>query len=1139
VRYRILGSLQVVHGETVVDIGPPKQRVVLAALLLGAGRVVSVDRLIESVWEKDAPAGATANVQVYVSNLRRALRGAGASVASPIVRQPPGYFLDVGSDDLDVTVFTRHCVAAAKAVEDCRWQEALDAADEALSLWRGPFLDDVGDEPWVLADAARADELRRNCRDSRITALLALGRVGPALTEASILREADPLSDRGCWLQMVALFRGGRAPEALDTYSRHAKLLDDELGMEPGTELRDLQLAVLRQAPELAAWPRPPTWSGAPEVATPAPAPAPEEPVRMSPLRGVLVGRTRELALVEGVLTDLSNDAVRWLVLAGPPGIGKTRFAEEVAAKVTAKVDDTVWVGCPDERATPAWWTIRHIVRALGAEPDDVLDVTREADADTARFLVYERVERLLEALQDPRVIVIDDVQWADPASAGCLAYLAGCLRNRPLVVVVTLRDGVHSPDIAKLLATVARGERNRHISLSPLSTADVAVLARAVADDAVSDAEASALAERTGGNPFFVSEYARLPSVERRRREIPSGIKAVLGRREAGVGASVLNILRTAAVVADVIDTEAITLLSKLTGADLDALSDSLDSAADERLIVGSYTGDGYVFAHGLLREHLISGIPAIRRQRLHAEIAELLIGSDIDGAQTRRAQHLIAAQPLVQSATVVAACRMAAEQAAQQWSSDVAAQWWRAALDAYDRQPASARDDVERDELVISMLDAYARAGRGQLVLDAVQDYLREALRAGRAGTVGRLAGALLRTSGSWPWLAVAQDPGELLILLERAAGLADTDRVAGARVLAALAVGRSYDPDPGVATGLLDRATELAADSEAEADVLIGKLTAYVGQAAASQEVVQCAERLMSLTHSRSRENSVIAHAVASVAALNLADVAGSEAHVRAAIDASEELQLPLLRAQARWMEANLAVWRGDFPSAERHLQIAARIYEHTEQYRAGVGRGAALHLLRERGAPLTVPPDIEGSNWGPGLAELVHTVLLTLQDGPEAENDTRKHLAQWRDQDADTPEVWYTLGRLTLLSHLAADHDLSEFAAPLLEKLAPFEDRIALLGQAGLAGPVALAMARLHAALGDRDRARPLFAKAQCVTRRNGGKPWALRCALFECELEESPASRRRRARDIVDAAEELGLQGVARRASALL
>jgi hypothetical protein len=162
-----------------------------------------------------------------------------------------------------------------------------------------------------------------------------------------------------------------------------------------------------------------------------------------------------------------------------------------------------------------------------------------------------------------------------------------------------------------------------------------------------------------------------------------------------------------------------------------------------------------------------------------------------------------------------------------------------------------------------------------------------------------------------------------------------------------------------------------------------------------------------------------------------------------------------------------------------------------------------------------------------------------VLLTLQDGPEAENDTRKHLAQWRDQDADTPEVWYTLGRLTLLSHLAADHDLSEFAAPLLEKLAPFEDRIALLGQAGLAGPVALAMARLHAALGDRDRARPLFAKAQCVTRRNGGKPWALRCALFECELEESPASRRRRARDIVDAAEELGLQGVARRASALL
>jgi DNA-binding SARP family transcriptional activator/DNA polymerase III delta prime subunit len=1140
VRYRILGPLHVMHDGAPVDIGPPKQRAVLAALLLAAGRVVSVDRLVESVWGDDALASANANLQVYISNLRRALRFAGAAqLPSPITRQPPGYFLSLDTEDVDLAVFTKRCADAAGAIEAIQWHEALEAADEALGLWRGPLLEDMSDEPWVLADAARAEELRTDCRDSRIAALLALGRVAPALAEVSLLRAADPLSDRGCWLHMVALFRAGRASDALDAYTRHARTLDAELGLEPGAELRDLQLAVLRQAPELTAWPRPPEWTGGAVIVTPAASPAPQPATVALPPRGVLIGRERELSVVSDVLAAVRTGAVRWLILTGPPGIGKTRLAEEVAARVVADGGEVAWVACPDELTTPAWWCVRQLVRALGDEPGDVFDVAGEADADTARFVVYERIQKLLQAPRRLRAVVVDDAQWSDQASANCLTYLAGALRDGPLVFVVTLREGEQPVEVAKLVSTVARGGRNHQLSVNPLSTADVAALARAIADDPVTDGETATLAARTGGNPFFVSEYARLPHAERLRGELPSGVKAVLDRRLAALAAPVLKTVRAAAVLGDVIDGLTMELLASSMDTDIDTLADHFDAASDARIFVSSHATGGYGFAHGLLREHLVAGMPAMRRRRLHIKLAELLAESDDDESETRRARHLLAAQPLVAASMVIEACRVAAEQAARRWNWETAAQWWRSALGAYDRQPASARDDAERDELVVSMLEAYTRAGQGQAVLDATQHHLADALRVGRTATVGRLAGALLRTSGSWPWLAQGQDSGELLNLLDQAAQVADADPVAGARVAAALAVARCYDPDPGVSARLLQRADELAADSDAVADVLMGKLITYSGVATASREIIAWTTQLTSLTHRTAREDTVTARLVASMALMNLGDVADCEAQLDAAIAVSEELRLPLLRAQLRWMEANLAVWHGDLPAAERHLGIAARTYEQTELYRAGVAKGATLNVLRERGVTFTAAaPDTAGNNWGSDIAALVATVLLSMREGPQTADDARAHLAQWRDAPEHRRHVWFTLGRLALLAHLAADHGASEFVEPLLVELAPFEDGIAMIGLTGLAGPVALAMARLHCVGGDRDRARQLLAKAEALAIRTDGAPSALRCALLACELEDPSPQRSVRARQVADAAEHLGMVGVAKRAAAL-
>jgi DNA-binding SARP family transcriptional activator len=1125
VRYRLLGPLQVVLGDTAVDIGPPKQRAVLGVLLIAQGRVVSTDRLIDAVWGDDAPGSAMASLQAYISNLRKALRPGGGA-ASPIVRQAPGYYLD--AEDTDLGAFVECCAISRTAVEAGDWRAALAAAEDALALWRGPLLADLRDEAWVRDEAARVDDLRTECLEHRVTALLALGRAADAVSQAAQLRHADPLRDRGAWLQMLALYRSGRTAEALEVFGSHAQLLDDELGLEPGAELRELQTSILRQAPELAAWPRSPEWTGAGSV--PAPTVQPAELLEAPPTG--LIGRTRELSTVTRLLDDVDAGATRWLVLTGPPGIGKTRLAEEAAARGAQRGGRVLWVGCPDERGTPAWWPMRQLVRALGADADQVLQVPAEVDSDTARFHVYERIQTLLEGVsrERPLVVVIDDAQWADPTSASCLAYIAGAVRDHPIFVVVTVRDAEHGPELSRFLATAARGDGNRHLEVPALSRDEVRALANQVAEDVLTDAETAVLADRTAGNPFFVSEYARLPPTERAGTEIPGAIRSVLDRRLAGLDPAVLQMLRAAAVIGDVVE---FAVLAATTRLDFDTLADYLDEAADERIVVAAHDGDGYAFAHGLLRTQLLADIPALRRQRLHAKVAEVLQDGAVDDVLTRRAQHLVAALPLVDPADVVHACRLAAEQATQRWSSETAARWWQAALDAYDLLPTAARNDADRDALTVAMLGALARAGRGQTVLETVQQHILDALRTGRTATAGRLASALLRVSGGWPWLAPGVDPGPLLTVLSQAAELAAGDPAAEARIRAALAVGHCYHPDASIASAQLALSRELAqatGDPDIIADSLMGLLITYSGVARLSAQTLFWVEELITLDHNEIREDTVIAHSVATMAAMNLGDVDGAVAHLRAGIDGSEELQLPVLRAQLRWTEATIALWRGDFAETERHHAIAASVHEQTELYEAGSGMLAAASLIREKGR---IPEsgllshDVPETG-GDGMVGVVQVALETVRDGDRAfaESLLRRGLS------VPPTHNWMSLGTYVLLAHLCVNHALTDFVPTLLEALEPFGERIAVIGQVGMAGPVALATARLHALQGDVGAARADLAVAVGIAERTGGVPTLIRCRLLDLELDSTGTDVEARAQQLERDARRLGMLGVA-------
>ncbi|WP_433604680.1 BTAD domain-containing putative transcriptional regulator [Prescottella agglutinans] len=1136
--YRVLGPLEVARtdsGDEIVDLGPRKQRAVLAVLLLGRGRVVSTARLVDALWGDEAPASAMASIQAYISNLRRVLR-VETRATSPIVRQPPGYVLDVSADEVDLVTFLDDAEDARRLAEDGSWEPALKTADRALALVRGPLLEDLAEEPWVQMEATGFDEVRIECRETRITALLALGRVQPALVEAAQLCSEFPYRDRTCWLRMLALHRAGRSSEALEWFRSHVDRLDAELGLEPGTELRALQSAILRHDPGLAAWPRTPGWTGAEQVPLPvsqsvnADAPAAGDAVGKVETGRVFVGRRGETRMIERMLDDVLVGSTRWLALTGPAGIGKTRVAEECAARTVAAGGTAVWARCPEDDGAPAWCPIRRMVRELGGDADIVLVPPTGVDPDEARFAVYDRVLEVVEAAaaDTPALtVVVDDIQWADPTSLRCLAYLVGALRDSPVWFVLTGRDTGIGAAVGTLVDAVLRGEGNRQIAVSPLSPADVEELACHVAGERIGPDEARILTDRTGGNPLFVSEYARLPRDERLGDGIPVAVRSVLDRRLAAVEPAVLQVLRVAAVLGDAIE---IDLLSAASRLDLDTLADYLDEAADERIIVTAPDARGYLFAHGLLRHAVLEAMPALRRQRIHARVAEILKDSTDTDRPSRRAQHLCAALPLVDPREVLDACTAAARQATDRWSSETAAHWWEIAVQIFDQLPASERSPDDRDDLLVARVEALARAGRGQTVLDVVGAGLLDAVREGRTAGAGRLAAALLRAAGGWPWVSYGRDPGPLLERLEALEPFVASDPVAHARVLSALAVGSCYHPDSTVPDGMSRRALELAraqGDPDVIADALLGRILLFSGVARHGRESVDLLTELLELPHQQSRVDEVIAHTVASMAQMNLANTEAAAAHVRQGIIGCDLLRLPVVRVQLRWMEGTLAEWRGDFERTAQQYDTARQIHLQTELYTAG-SDDLALNSLKWAQGELvdTTPGFVEPRAWSIAIA--------AARGDRQAAVDG---LARWAEDPG--PDVWTTLGHQTLLAHVVADLSLVEYAELFLGHLAPFADRIATVGQVGVIGAVAEASARLHAMLGQTDQASALLEQAEQIAHRTSGVPTLLRCRLLRAQLGPDAPGRTRELSTIADEAHRCGMHAVAAQARSLL
>ena len=422
--FGVLGPLQVNGGDVVL---PPKQRVLLAALLLRANRVVPVDVLVDAVWGDTPPASARTTLQGYVKHLRH---NADIRVGERVVTRSPGYLIRVEAGELDRDRFTGLCDRARAAMAGDDWPGAAGLFADALALWRGEPLADVPSVLLQQTELPRLAELRMSAVESRVDAELRLGQHGELIAELRQLVGAEPLRERLHGQLMVALYRCGRQAEALEAFCLIDRRLRDELGISPGPELRELHQRILTSDPALTSdlLPRlnkPPEHADTPSDHLPADGRAdagfPPAPAQLPADTADFTGRAEQVRLLCDLLAA-SPDAERpgavvISAVAGMGGIGKTALAVHVAHRLRERFGDGQLYVHLRGVSSPlrSSEVLARFLRDLG-EADEAIPAEQEERAARYRSLLADR--SMLVVLDDARDAA--QVRPLLPGGSGC-----------------------------------------------------------------------------------------------------------------------------------------------------------------------------------------------------------------------------------------------------------------------------------------------------------------------------------------------------------------------------------------------------------------------------------------------------------------------------------------------------------------------------------------------------------------------------------------------------------------------------------------------------------------------------------------------------------------------------------------------
>ncbi|WP_412543097.1 BTAD domain-containing putative transcriptional regulator [Longispora sp. K20-0274] len=439
--FRLLGPLEVRDGEQVIPVTSSRQRVMLAALALRAGSVVPVDDLVAIIWGESPPPSARSVLQSLALRLRKLL---GPHV---LVTRSPGYLLDVDPDTVDTAAARRLRAEAERAAAAGDLDTEADRLRSTLALWRGRALVDVDSDLLRREDAAWWAEWHLDTLERRIVVDLALGRGGQAIGELRELTAAHPFREQFRVLLVTALHQTGRRAEALAEYQAARTILIDELGVEPGANLRRAHREALGTEPE------PPTERPAP-AAPPAPVPA-----QLPHEASGFTGRVAELAALDELAAGRTPGVVI-VAVTGPAGVGKTAFVVHWAHRNrTAFADGQLYADLRGFDArhppVPPAEILRQFLRALGVPPAGMPD---SADELTQLYRSTVAGRRLLVVLDN--AATPDQVRPLLPGGDGCVVVVT----SRRRLGGLTARDGA------------------RTVALNMLSTAESQELLAAVA---------------------------------------------------------------------------------------------------------------------------------------------------------------------------------------------------------------------------------------------------------------------------------------------------------------------------------------------------------------------------------------------------------------------------------------------------------------------------------------------------------------------------------------------------------------------------------------------------------------------------------------------------------------------------------
>jgi DNA-binding SARP family transcriptional activator len=1092
------------------------------------------------VWGESPPAGAHGTLHAYISGLRRVLEPDLAPRARPsvLVTTDDGYRLALDPGDVDAVAFTREVHAhhgplaplwsQLGAGPDDTWPSRdevtahVEALEAALRTWAGTPYADLGDHPDVLADRAALDELRATAEEDTSLGLLALGEHAAVLAATEQAGNRYPLRERTRSLQALALVRTGRQVDALAVLRSYRALLADELGLDPGPEVRALEQAVLRQSPVLTAWLRPAPSASAGEPSAPAPrgatasgsatdAPPPDGRAPDAGERGApsttaagpatswaMVGREAERAVVTEVLTAAVGGTPGALLVVGDPGTGKTRLVDAALA-AGAELGMATAVGrCSQDDGAPPLWPWYALLDGLGVERPAALARTDDGSDEVGPERAFAVQDALARAVRERAagtavLVVVEDLHWADTRTLRALTHLVSTLAPGDRVAVVATRRTRPHPAgaLADLGAALAR-HGARTVELTGLTQDDAQALVSSVTGDGADPARVAEWLTRTGGNPFFLVELARLATTTAGwRGDVPGSVQSVVTRRLEDLPDATREVLVVSAALGR---EHSPLLLAHVGGWGPDEVSDRLEPAHEVGIV--HQRDDGrLVFEHALTRDAVVAAVSPGRLARVHARIAHALDSLPRGSlAPAERAfdlaHHWLAAGP-VHAPQAWRAAAAAAAEARRDFANVEAADLYRAALDAHALDPAGTRD--ERYDLLLSFAEAAAWAAKWRPVVEAVAEAVALASAEDDPERVARAAAALTRYSVWTPQEYGEVDEDVIDDVRSALRGLDHHDSPVRCVLMLALAVQLYYrhGSEPEV-LALVDEGTAAARRIGDPALRSWAARTGWIGlwrSAHLERRHELALEELAASRESGNEAAEALAHTALAGTGLEQGDRETWEAESAAADDIARRRRLTYVEYALHFVRLSLTLLADDTDAADEHAEAMRTMREGmatpamewnefgvlyaTASWRPGAAEPVARGMLEYFRAN---PDDF-------GRTPLLHVLALAgMEDELRAEL-ARAPLTPMRDD-------WLVSSEASVRALVAAYVGDEPMARRSLEVLRPLSGRMAVSGISLVIGPVDGYLAIALATLGDTEQAAGFAEQAEALARRWG-------------------------------------------------